>query len=87
MFFANQKMRVRPWAEPASGMVLGREAAGQHHPPTLLSGTGSQSKWLPSPARGTWKDPWLAVLGLIAGFLRFSAWQKLEQLGKLLQGL
>lgn len=42
---------------------------------------------LPSPASGTWQDPWLAVLGLVAGFLCFSAWQELEQLGKLLQGL
>ena len=65
----------------------GGEAAGQHRPPMLLSGTGLQSKGLPSPASGTWQDPWLAVLGLVAGFLRFSAWQELEQLGKLLQGL
>ena len=80
-------MMTGPWAELASVMLLGREAAGQHRPPMLLSGAGSQSKGLPSPASSTWQDPWLAVLGLVGGFLCFSAWQELEQLGKFLQGL
>lgn len=75
------------WAEPPSGMVLGSEAAGQHSCPTLLSGAGLQSKGLLSSAGGTWQDPWLAILGLVAGFLCFSAWQELEQLRKHLQGL
>lgn len=80
-------MTIGPWAEHPSGMVLGREAAGQHSHPTLLSGAGLQSEGLLGSASFTWQDPWLAVLWLVAGFLRFSAWQELEQLRKLLQGL
>lgn len=64
-------------------MVLGREAAS---PPLLFSGAGSGRKGAAQP-RSTWQDPWFAVLGLVAGFLCFSARQELEQLGEVLHRL
>lgn len=71
-----RKMTVGPWAEPASGLVLEREAAGQHRPPlealrcwVTEQGVAQPCQWYlaGSLACGSWAGCWVSLLLCMAG--------------------
>lgn len=87
----NQKLAFGPRGRMLGPMFLSwcwggkQQCWGQHPPPRCSQELGHGARGF-QPC-STWQDSWLAVLGLVAGFLRFSARQELEQLRKLLHCL